>query len=280
MARPLIHSSVMRTKRGSRSVPACALLIVATALEGGAAAQTSPPSAATVLGNIQQYYATASHLTAQFRQVVTNVAYSQTRKSDGKLWVAKPALFRVDYLAQAHGVVTVSKTFAFDGTTLWLVDHQNKEVLESTPQGSVLPAAVSFLTGGSGLATQFNVVFDASGKFGGSGAVVLQLTPKQPSAQYKQVFFVVDPSNWHVSASIVVDSNGDTNEFDFYSPDLTSPVKNSWFQVSPTSVPTYKHVLVGNGGGSGSGSAQASPSPAPQTRPTPAGSGAAPMSRP
>jgi outer membrane lipoprotein-sorting protein len=219
-----------------------AVMIALVALAGPASAQTAPPSAATVLSNVQKYYAAANHLTAQFQQIVTNVTFEKTQKSGGNLYVAKPALFRWDYVAQTNMAGAVTKTFAYDGTTLWVVDHQNKKILENKPQGSVLPAAVSFLTGGSGLAANFNVALDTSGKY---GKTVLALTPKQPSAQYKQLFFVVDPSNWRVTASIVIDSSGDSNEFHFYLPDLKADVPPSLFQVDPAKLPTYKLEHVG-----------------------------------
>lgn len=212
-----------------------------------AGAQPAQPSAATVLANVQQFYATASHMTAQFRQVVTYATFNTTKASDGKLWVAKPTQFRWDYLKKKQNVVTVAKTFAFDGTTLWLLDHENKQILQNQAQSSVLPAAVSFLTGAGSLATQFNVALNTSGTYGSKSTMVLELTPKQPSAQYKQVFFVVEPSNWHISESIVIDSNGDTNDFKFFNSDLTSTVKPQWFQVNPSSLPAYKLVVVGNG---------------------------------
>jgi outer membrane lipoprotein carrier protein len=217
-------------------------------------------------------------MTAQFRQVVTNATFNTTKTSNGKLWVAKPVRFRWDYFKTKQNVVTVAKTFAFDGTTLWLVDHENKQILQNQVQGSMLPAAVSFLTGAGTLAAQFNVASNTSGTYGGKNATVLELTPKQPSAQYKQLFFVVDPSDWHISESIVIDSNGDTNDFKFFDSELTSTVKAQWFQVNPSSLPTYKVVVVNSGSGSGSG---APPIPAKATTAPPAsGSLATPMSKP
>lgn len=254
----------MRKVGGRKRVrPSALVVVVAIVLAGSAAAQPAAPSAATVLGNAQQYYASANHLTAQFKQVVTNATFNTTQTSNGKLWVAKPTQFRWDYMEKARSAVTVTRTFVFDGTTLWVVDHKNKQLLQNQTQGGVLPAAVSFLTGGGNLAAQFNVTLNTAGTYGGSNATVLELTPKQPSAQYSKLFFVVEPTDWHISESIVIASNGDTNAFKFYSPDLKSPVKASWFQVSPKSVPTYKLVVV-NPAATGAGSAQAPP-----TAPTP-----------
>ncbi len=242
----------MRTSRQHRAGLACTILTLASTLVSGAVgAQPAPPSAGAVLANVQQFYANAHHLTAQFRQVVTNTTFNTSKASDGRLWVAKPVQFRWDYVAKKQRAVNVIKTFAFDGTTLWLVDHKNKQIFQNQVQNNVLPAAVSFLTGSSSLATQFDVALSTSAAFGGQGAIVLELTPKQPSAQYKQLFFVVDPSDWHISESVVIDSNGDTNDFKFYAPDLQSAVKAQWFRVTPSSLPGYKVIVVGGPPGLG-----------------------------
>jgi outer membrane lipoprotein-sorting protein len=211
-------------------------LVLAVLMTGAAAAQ-SPPSAATVLANVQKFYANASKLTAAFRQTVTIATFSISKVSDGKLWVVKPTFIRLDYMAKRSGNAVVTKTFAFAGTTLWIVDHDNKQIIQSHAGSSALPVAVSFLSGGTALSSQFKAALHAQAK-----DFVLELTPNQPSAQYKQLSFVVDPSNWRVKASIVVGSNGDTNRFDFYTPDLTSAIKTSWFQVNPSNLPTYKLV--------------------------------------
>jgi outer membrane lipoprotein-sorting protein len=56
----------------------------------------------------------------------------------------------------------------------------------------------------------------------------------------KQLFFVVDPYDWCVKASIVIDSDGNKNQFNFFTPDLATTITASWFQVNPSSLPTYK----------------------------------------
>jgi outer membrane lipoprotein-sorting protein len=228
------------------------------------------PNAATVLSNVQQFYANTNQLTAHFRQTVTNATFNTSKISDGQLWVSKPSSLRWDYMAKRNGNAVVTKSFVFDGTTFWYIDHANKQIVQNQLQSSVLPAAVSFLTGGSALSSQFSVALNTSGKYGGQAAIVLELTPNQPSAQYTQLFFVVDPSNWRVKESIVIDSNGDTNDFSFYTPDLTSAVKSWWFQVNPSSLPTYKLVQLNQpNSASGSGTAGASANaPSPST-PTP-----------
>lgn len=219
------------------------MLVVAVLVASVGDAQASP-SAATVLSNMQQFYGHANQLSAVFRQTATNATFHKSTTSDGELWVVKPTDVRWDYIAKRNGTAVVEKSFIFDGTTLWLVDRENKQIVQQQVQASALPAAVSFLTGGSALSSQFGFALDASGTYGGPGAIVLELTPIQRSAQYKQLFFVVDPSDWRVKESIVIDSNGDTNAFNFYAPNTTSAIPPSAFEVNPASLPTYKLVKM------------------------------------
>ena len=222
-----------------------ALLVVAAMLGSSTAGAQQPPAAPTagaVLENVQHYYANATHMTALFRQTVTHAAYGLAQHSDGKLWLAKPNRLRWDYVAKQHRQLATTKSFVFDGTTFWLVDHQNKQIVQSQPTQSVMPAAVAFLTGSASLAKDFNVTIATTGTYGGSNDIVLALAPKQASAAYKRLYFVVDRASWHVRESIVIASNGDTNQFAFYAPHLNSAVAPALFAVTPKSYPTYRLV--------------------------------------
>jgi outer membrane lipoprotein-sorting protein len=218
-------------------------IVVATALSiGPAAAAPSTPSADVVLANVQRYYASARRLTAQFRQRVTNPSFGTTHDSVGKLYAAEPAQFRFEYRQKKNGKTVRVKEFVFDGKALWYVDHPNMQIYRQPAQRSALPAAIGFLTGASSLASDFAVSLAASGTYGGAHDVVLQLAPKQPSAQYKQLVFVVDPSDWHVKESIVIDASGATNDFTFFSEDTSAKVPASLFAFDPKALPTYKLI--------------------------------------
>ena len=210
--------------------PGRAIVIVAMFVSVTAAAQQTP-SAATVLTSVQAFYASQNHMTAAFHQVVTQAAFGTTTTTDGSVRVAKPALFRFDYLSKKN---TATRSFIFDGKVLWVIDVANKQIFKNQVQtNATLPAAVSFLTGASNLATQFNVALNTSGKFGRATTTVLELTPKQASAQFKQLFFIVDPATWAVTESIVIDSSGNTQDITFANPDFKSPIKPTLFQVNP-----------------------------------------------
>ena len=230
----------------------------------GSASTALPATAESVLSSVQQYYANTKQLTAQFRQTVTNATFGTEKHSDGKLWVAKPAMFRWDYLHK-NPRPTVTKSFIFDGQTFWLIDHSNKQIVKSQVASNTLPAAVSFLTGTGNLSSQFNIALNTTSPHALKNSIVLELTPKQASAQYSKLFFVVDQSDGHVKESIVIDAKGDTNMFQFFSPDLTTPIKGQWFNVNPSSLSGYSLTVTGapsgatsaasRGSASGSGSA-------------------------
>jgi outer membrane lipoprotein-sorting protein len=220
--------------------PARAIVIAAMFVSTTAAAQPAP-SAATVLANVQAFYASQHQMTAAFHQVVTQAAFGTTAVTDGSVRLAKPDRFRFDYLSKKN---IATKSFIFDGAVFWVIDVPNKQIFKNQVQtNSTLPASVSFLTGASNLATQFNVALNTSGKIGRASATVLELTPKQASAQFKQLFFVVDPATWTVTESIVIDSAGNTQDITFANPDFKSAIKPTLFQVSPN-VPGFKLVVV------------------------------------
>jgi outer membrane lipoprotein-sorting protein len=244
-------------------------ILVAIATASTASAQPQP-SAPTVLANVQKFYASAKQMTAKFRQDVTNGTFNQTQATAGNLYVLKPSDLRFDYLIAKQGGSALDKSFVLGGSTMWMVDHKNKKIVQSSVQGTVLPAAISFLTGGSGLASEFNLALDTSGKYGAAGMIVLALTPKKPSAQYKELFFVIDPKDWHINESIVIAANGDTNDFHFYAPDLQTPIGPQVFTVNPKALPNYSVVQP-----NATPPAQTAPTPT-KPAPTPAKPGAKP----
>jgi len=215
----------------------CVATLVIALVSGVASAQA--PSATTVLANVQQHYANAKHLTAKFKQTVTVASFGTTKTSDGQLWVAKPSSFRLDYMTARRNTVVVTKSFISNGTTLWSIDHTNKQIVQTQLQSSALPVVFSFLTG---VPAQVTAAIDTSGTYGVTGDVVLVLTPNQPSSQFERLYLVTDPSDWHVNASVVIDPNHNTNQFAFFMQDAAAASKASWFQVSPASLPTYKLV--------------------------------------
>jgi outer membrane lipoprotein carrier protein len=214
----------------------------AAATPTGSAAPAVPSNAAQVVERVQQFYAGIKQVSAQFRQSVTNETFGSTKTSDGSVWLMKPGKMRWDYFDKKAKDVEVKKSFISNGSYLYVVEHDNKQVVKKSLERDLMPVAVSFLYGKGELKAEFNPEIDTSGKYGEKGDIVLRLTPKQPSAQYKNLFLVVSPKDFHVSQSVIVDSSNNVNHFRFFAPDFNKPVKDSYFEFDPRSVKNYRVI--------------------------------------
>jgi outer membrane lipoprotein carrier protein len=206
------------------------------------------PTAADILAGVQKFYAGITGVTAKFRQEVTNATFGKSEKSDGQLFISKPGKMRWNYFAkQRKGKEqTLAKEFISDGIMLYVVDHENKQVIKKDLQKNLLPTAITFLYGKGDLANDFIPSLDTASGFGAvKGDQVLKLTPKQPTAQYKFLYLVVDPGSSRVKESIIVDAAGNTNHFRFYEPEFNAkidPVTTYAFSLRNPKVKNYRVV--------------------------------------
>ena len=188
-------------------------------------------SADEVVAKVQDFYLQTQHLTALFRQTYTNSTFGKTSVSDGKMWIKKPGKMRWDYVKKGKKK-QVSKSFISNGTLLWAVEHDNKQITRTKIADNILPVAVSFLFGKGDLARDFAAELDTSGTYEHDKEYVLKLTPRKPSAQYKTLYLVVAPDNFRVKQSIVVEASDNINHFRFFLPDTEKNVEDSWFNLN------------------------------------------------
>jgi len=182
-------------------------------------------------------------VTALFRQSVLNDTFGSTKTSDGTVWIMKPGKMRWDYVEKKkNNTAEVKKSFISNGTYLYVIEHDNKQVLKKNLERDLMPVAVSFLYGKGDLKAEFNPEIDTTGKYGEKGDIVLRLTPKQPSARYKSLYLVVSPKDFHVSQSVIVDSSNNVNHFRFFAPDFTKAIKDSYFEFDERSVKNYRVI--------------------------------------
>jgi outer membrane lipoprotein carrier protein len=220
--------------------------LVATPAAGSAAAAATQPASSMTANDavqqVQKFYARIDKVKATFRQTVKNATFGTQMDSDGTVWLMKPGKMRWDYLEKKTGGVSVKKSFISNGKTLYIVEHDKKQVLRKNLEQDLMPVAVSFLYGSGDLAKEFSAELDPNSSYGSKGDLVLKLTPKQPSAQYKNLYLVADPKDFHVKESVIIDSSSNVNHFRFFAPDFDSPIKDSWFEFNEKSLPTY-HVM-------------------------------------
>jgi outer membrane lipoprotein carrier protein len=210
------------------------------------ASMTAPASAEEIIGKVQAFYANVQQVSAKFRQQVTNSTFGESRPSDGRVWIQKPGKMRWDYYAKAKTKVYTKKSFISNGTYLYVVEHDNQQIMKKSLEKDLMPVAVSFLYGKGDLKSDFTGEIDVSGKYGSKGDITLKLTPKMPSAQYKNLFLVVDPLNFRVKQSIIIDSASNVNHFRFYEPNFDTAIGGGLFEFKPTSkdVKNYRMVEV------------------------------------
>jgi outer membrane lipoprotein carrier protein len=201
----------------------------------------SAPTADDIVDKVQEFYKDADKLTAKFRQTYKNVTFGTTKVSDGKVWIKKPGKMRWDYKGKGKKSKT-KKSFISDGTNLWAVEHDNKQVIKKDLEENMLPVAITFLYGKGDLKEDFIAALDTSNTYGTKKDIVLELTPKTPSAQYKLLYLVVDPDDHRVKQSIVHEASGNTNHFRFYEPNTTKAVKDSWFVFNEKKYTNYRIV--------------------------------------
>jgi outer membrane lipoprotein-sorting protein len=175
---------------------------------GGGAGSGAALAADTVVDNVQKFYARIKQVSATFRQTVEYANFGTDKTTDGSVLIAKPGKMRWDYVEKRKGKIEVVKSFISNGQYLYLVEHDNKQVSKKNLQNDVMPVAISFLYGTGNLKAEFSAELDTTGKYGDPKSdLVLKLTPKQPSAQYKNLYLVVNSQDFHVSQSIIIDAN-------------------------------------------------------------------------
>ena len=217
-----------------------ALLALIALLAPGATTAPSPPTAAMVAGRVQKFYADAKHFTAQFSQVVSNPTFGTHSTSGGAVALEKPDKMHWTYVKRGRP----DRELIHDGTTLWIVDHGNKQIAKATLAASSLPIATAFLDGTAHLGSEITTALDTTGTYGKAtrGAIVLELAPIKPSVQWKQLFLVVDPSDFHVTESIVVAPDGDRNDVSFTAVAHPAQLPATEFSFEPKAFPIYKLV--------------------------------------
>jgi outer membrane lipoprotein carrier protein len=236
---------ITRTFLGLAPAPAPAQqhFVPTAPLVAAPTAQAQPASAADVVEHVQQFYAGIKQVTALFRQSVLNDTFGSTKTSDGTVWIMKPGKMRWDYVEKKkNNTAEVKKSFISNGTYLYVIEHDHKQVLKKNLQQDLMPVAVSFLYGKGDLRAEFNAEIDKTAKYGEKDDIVLRLTPKQPSAQYKNLYLVVSPKDFHVSQSVIVDSSNNVNHFRFFAPDFTKAIKDSYFEFDERSVKNYRVI--------------------------------------
>jgi len=204
-----------------RVLPVCALLLAVSP------ASAATPAVKEVVARMQAFYLKTKDLKGNFKQVYTDTLYNRQRTSYGYLYVRKPGMMRWNY------VKPEKKSFIADGKELWVVEPEDKQAFRNPLSTNNLSTGLTFLLGTGDLNKEFDIIL-TSEKLGGPSDVVLKLTPKIPTAQYKHILLAVRPnSDFTVGESMVV-AKTNRNHFIFTNLEFDTKLPKSRFVFRPT----------------------------------------------
>lgn len=170
-----------------------------------------PDDPSHILVMVQAFYDGTADLEAKFKQTYWNPTYSEARKTGGKLKLKKPGKMIWDYKDGQDADVYAN------GDTLWMVEHDTRQVIKTTVAGnSEVNAALKFLFGGERLTREFEVRYaeaDRIKRYGDADHYVLELRPKQSNKHYKGLVLMVHATTGRVDSFVVYNTDGSSNYF-------------------------------------------------------------------
>jgi outer membrane lipoprotein carrier protein len=180
----------------------------------------------SVLEKMQKRYDQAKDFRAKFTQTYSRAVVGRATVSTGTLSFKKPGRMRWDYEKPEP------RMFLSNGQVLWLYEPTEKQAFKQDLKSSQLPAALAFLMGKGKLVDEFDVTLSKD-EHGRPGDIHLALSPRQPQSSYKSILFIVDPKEYLVRESILVDSQGNTNHFVFDDLEVNGKVADALFKWTP-----------------------------------------------
>jgi outer membrane lipoprotein carrier protein len=193
------------------------LLALITFFAQDARAQSTTPTVATAVANVQAFYTRTN----------TFSAYNQTKTSAGHVIFSKPGKMDWEYTDPKDNRIVS------DGTTLRVYEAANKQMYEQTVNQSQYPAALSFLTGQGRLDSNFTFEIKSGVEMLYPGGYVLVGTPKTPTPAYTKVLFYVDSGTSQVLRVLILDGQQNRNRFDFTNAQVNTTIDASKFTFTP-----------------------------------------------
>ena len=192
-----------------------------------AAEGAAPTDAAGVMEKLQGFYDGTKDFQAEFEQIYKHKLYNEEKKSSGKVFIQRPGKMRWEYKKPEK------KLFVADGSYIWIYEEGINQVTKQPLGESDLPVAITFLVGKGKLKDEFTGKIVPHEKFSSKGKLVLELTPKKPSPQYKKLLFIVSKSDYQVERTIIIDESGNTNTMRFKNVQINKGVDSKKFQFKP-----------------------------------------------
>lgn len=180
-----------------------------------------------IVRGLQKSYERTRDFQAKFTQRFTYTMLRRTQESKGTVLFQKPGRMRWDYQKPNP------KSFIVDGKSLYIYQPENKSALVNPCfQQDGLTASVAFLWGNGRVDDQFDVSRFA-GRFGDAKDEHLELIPKVPNSVFSKLILVLDAKTFRVKQSVVIDSQGNVNQFIFENAKFNQGAKADTFTFAP-----------------------------------------------
>ena len=209
-----------------RTTLTLALLAALAALPARAKEQDAALGGKAIVHRVQKFYRHAKDFTAAFDQHYTYLAFGRTQESTGKVQVKKPGLLHWENDKPEKQVMVL------DGKDFWQHSPEDNQVtVRRGFSGGQLSSAFTFLWGKGDLLKEFtaHAVPHPEGLPPGDA---VELIPREPQAAVAKLVFVVGKRG-EVLASVVTNSQGDTNRLVFHDVKLNVALPDSTFKFTP-----------------------------------------------
>jgi outer membrane lipoprotein carrier protein len=181
------------------------------------------------IAKMQKQYEATTSFRADFTQRYTYTILRKTQESTGTAAYMKPGRIRWDYSTPQK------KSFIVNEGKLWVDQPEDQLVMvDHCFKQDSLTASLSFLWGAGKLREQFRVQW-FEGVFGSKEDLHLLLIPLKPQNLFSKLILVLDQSTYRVKQSIVVDPQGNINQFIYRNAAYNKKVKAKDFRFRPSS---------------------------------------------
>ena len=212
-----------------RWLTALGLALPTAAFAGGEPRDAEPPLASEVdcaeevASRVQAHYEGVRDLSARFDQRTESAAFPEPQTASGRVEFAKPGKMRWEYEAPQPSLVVS------DGSTLWLVDPEAKEVqVLAVDEAFLSGTVIHFLLGDGRIVDAFAV----SARNCADEVTILRLDPRE-AASYEYLELWVAEGNGEIRGTHIADLFGNHTHVDFHGLELNRSPDDSRFHYQP-----------------------------------------------
>ncbi len=175
-----------------------------------AQASAAPAELDDLIAKTQASFNKTKTLTADFTQETVNKGFGRVTKSNGRLYLLKPAMMRWEYETPKGLLLLI------DGKKLWYYDPEDNTAYFDKLEGYLHPKSPAmFLAGEEPLTSLFTIELAPTSKEDKLDTRAMKLTPKEPQPGVRAMLLKVDAKTYTIRELIVVDHLGNRNRLMF-----------------------------------------------------------------